>query len=199
MKPIEPRTLEEQRLHYAEVRRRLGLDRVQPQAPAVPKAVPARLEPRQVIRQTIKQQRESRVEQMRRRAQAAAELAALDQVPGRADVVRQIGELAEIVAESALSQPLTPRERLGDIMRRVAADHGISTEDLRGVSREKKVVLARNEFCWQARRTGRYSLPTIGTAVRRDHSTVLHAIRKHAALVGRPVHSTVLDKTGAEA
>lgn len=46
-----------------------------------------------------------------------------------------------------------------------------------GMGRHRSVAEARQIAIWLLRRRG-YSLPQIGAAMARDHTTVLHAIRK---------------------
>lgn len=61
----------------------------------------------------------------------------------------------------------------------VAAKHGVTAADIVGPSRTRKIVAARHEaigvvytHCRQV------SLPAIGRLFNRDHTTILHALRK---------------------
>lgn len=69
-----------------------------------------------------------------------------------------------------------------DIMRRlliqVAQAHGVSVQLITGRGRVAHVVEARREFCKLAHRAG-YSLPAIARAINRDHTTVLHFVRRN--------------------
>lgn len=75
----------------------------------------------------------------------------------------------------------TPRQ----IVARVAGLRGLRPEDLYGTSTIRRVAHARQEAMWEMRKWKRangthyYSLPRIGTQLQRDHSTVLHGIRRH--------------------
>jgi len=91
---------------------------------------------------------------------------------------------------------LTPAERAclggafgGGLMRRVldevAAAAGVSVADILGPSRRARVVAARQAVMAVLHRRG-WSSPRIGRALRRDHSTVLHGIRAHAARFAGP-------------
>ena len=73
-------------------------------------------------------------------------------------------------------QPISMR----DIACRVAERHGLTVDDLRGSDRTKRVAWPRQEAMAAIRETGRYSLPRIGKFFNRDHTTVIHAVRRVA-------------------
>jgi hypothetical protein len=88
------------------------------------------------------------------------------------------------VSEEAPVISLEPPKHLSEaqkIMYEVAVKHGIRLEDLRSPIRIKRFVLARHEAMWEIKRQRPgLSLPQIGRLFgNRDHTTVLHAIRKH--------------------
>ena len=58
----------------------------------------------------------------------------------------------------------------------------IQAEDLNGKSREQFYVYRRHYLCWALYRTNEFTLSQIGALFNRDHSTVLHSIRKHEEL-----------------
>lgn len=66
------------------------------------------------------------------------------------------------------------------IILETALRHGASPEDILGPSRVKVIVAARHEAIWRARQERPdMSLPQIGRAfANRDHTTILHAVRK---------------------
>lgn len=70
-----------------------------------------------------------------------------------------------------------PPETLLPILDRYAARARITRADILGRSRTKKIAQARGEVMNELRDLG-YSLPVIGDALDRDHTTVLHWIRK---------------------
>lgn len=75
------------------------------------------------------------------------------------------------------------------IVRQVAQKHGVSVKDVYSVRRDRPSVAARHEAMYRLREETTLSLPQIGRLLGgRDHTTVLHGIRKHAA--GR-IESTV--------
>ncbi len=67
------------------------------------------------------------------------------------------------------------------IMLVVSAITGISPNDLRSPRRNARVVRARFMHFWSCRKFTSYSLPQIGHYTgRKDHSSVLHGVRKVA-------------------
>ena len=79
-----------------------------------------------------------------------------------------------------LEVAVSPMTRL---VQRVAAVYAIPVKDLLGPSRRQNVLVPRQVAMYLARETTTLSLPKIGAALGgRDHTTVLHAWRKVAAL-----------------
>lgn len=74
---------------------------------------------------------------------------------------------------------------LGEI---VAECHGIGAEWLPHDCRTRRVAMARMQFCVAARqRIPGATYAEIGAVIRRDHGTVIHAMRRHAdQLAGDP-------------
>jgi hypothetical protein len=58
----------------------------------------------------------------------------------------------------------------------------IESEGLNGRSREQFYVFRRHYLCYALYRTQELTLSEIGKVFNRDHSTVLHSIRKHEEL-----------------
>ena len=80
--------------------------------------------------------------------------------------------------------PLTPAQI---IIREVAGKHGVTTDDIRGVSRKVEFVRARQEAVYEIKKRLHMSLPLIGKVIgNKDHTTVLHGIRKHAKINNLP-------------
>ena len=72
------------------------------------------------------------------------------------------------------------------IVAEVAAAHRLPVADLMGRSKLKHIVAARHEAMWRIRQvtwadgvTPRYSLPQIGRYFDRDHTSVIHACKRH--------------------
>jgi chromosomal replication initiator protein len=82
----------------------------------------------------------------------------------------------EIVAGTG--QPTSRGADLAAIMKRVAAAFGVTEKELLGSSRLRTVLVPRQVAMYLARELTGLSLPRIGTAFDRDHTTVLHACRK---------------------
>jgi hypothetical protein len=69
------------------------------------------------------------------------------------------------------------------ILEQTAAKYGMTVEDLKSAKRTRAYCQPRFEFYWRARRETSLSLPQIGRlAGGRDHTTVLHGVRKYEAL-----------------
>lgn len=66
------------------------------------------------------------------------------------------------------------------LMGEIAAAYGVTVEQICGPSRKRAVAWPRQELMWVLYKTGRYSMPQIARFIGgRDHTTVLHGIRKH--------------------
>lgn len=106
--------------------------------------------------------------------------------------VRRIEESLVRVFEMAASagKPVTPEFAaacLADdkssatphsIQQRVTEHYGLKLSQLAGRTSERRTVLARHTAMWIMRQLLPLSLPEIGEVFGRDHTTVLHAIRK---------------------
>lgn len=72
-----------------------------------------------------------------------------------------------------------------DVIRAVAAEHGLRPEQLTGPSRVPRIVTARYDGFARARDVLAASLMSIAAAFNRDHTTVIHGLRKHRACATR--------------
>jgi chromosomal replication initiator protein len=91
------------------------------------------------------------------------------------------GPLDRTTVEEVLSetgQPTSNGFDVAGIVKRVAAAFGVTERDLLGPSRLRRVMVPRQVAMYLAREVGGLSLPRIGAAFGRDHTTVLHACRK---------------------
>jgi chromosomal replication initiator protein len=91
------------------------------------------------------------------------------------------GPLDRAVIEQVLSgsgQSTSRGSRLHEIIKRVAAAFGITKKALLSPSRLRNVLLPRQVAMYLAHELAGLSLPRIGAAFERDHTTVLHACRK---------------------
>lgn len=63
--------------------------------------------------------------------------------------------------------------------------HGIAEHEMVGVRRTRQLANARQQLIWEIHDRFGMSLPQLGRMFNRDHSTVLHAIRKISAQRGQ--------------
>lgn len=75
---------------------------------------------------------------------------------------------------------MTPRERNLSYIGLVALRHNLTRQDILGYSRTAKVSMARQDCAAFFRERG-YSTVEIGRIMKRDHSTILHALKQHRA------------------
>jgi chromosomal replication initiation ATPase DnaA len=101
---------------------------------------------------------------------AAMDLAARQQI---AFLRQRIAEL-----EGRTPAPPNPRDRFAAVVDVVCAEFGVERELLLGVTRQAEVTLARHAAMALAQRCLAYSLPRIGRLLHRDHTTVLHGVRR---------------------
>jgi hypothetical protein len=115
----------------------------------------------------------------------------------------QIAELRAriIVLEGRSPVPLTlpPGEGFGRVASAVAAEFGVTLEDLLGERRHAPIAEARQVAMALGQRCCGYSLPRIGRLLRRDHTTVLHGIRTVARRCAEdPDFAARLDRLAAD-
>jgi chromosomal replication initiation ATPase DnaA len=89
-------------------------------------------------------------------------------------VIKQYRLVAYFRPKTEISRP-----RIHEIISEVAKRHGVTPIAIISDRRNTKLVAARHEAMWRARNETTYSLPRIGRAFRRDHTTVLHGVAKH--------------------
>jgi chromosomal replication initiation ATPase DnaA len=97
---------------------------------------------------------------------------------------RQITLLRQKIAqlEGRAPLPLPPGERFARVVDLVAAEFTVPRDLIMGVTRQADAVLARHAAMALAQRCLAYSLPRIGRLLHRDHTTVLHGVRRIARL-----------------
>lgn len=82
--------------------------------------------------------------------------------------------LTTVIPAAFLNNKRKAREMIADI----AEKHRVTFRDVIGVARFKEIVAARMEACFEiAKAFPSMSLSEIGRLVRKDHTTVIHAIR----------------------
>ena len=65
----------------------------------------------------------------------------------------------------------------------VCKKHGIQMQFIRGENRSKPTCAARHELCYRLYTETGMSYPQIGRFLSKDHSTVLHSVRRHKAIL----------------
>jgi hypothetical protein len=83
--------------------------------------------------------------------------------------------------------PVTEGLRSGlEIIEEVSQQTGVSVGEILGPRRAPNLVAARHLAMWRVhKRLPHYSLPRIGRLFRRDHTTILYAVRKIEARASR--------------
>ena len=89
-------------------------------------------------------------------------------------------KIAELEGRAPL--PLPPGERFARVVDLVAAEFTVPRDLVLGVTRQADAVLARHVAMALAQRCLAYSLPRIGRLLARDHTTVLHGVRRIARM-----------------
>ncbi|MBY0457050.1 MAG: hypothetical protein K2V38_06920, partial [Gemmataceae bacterium] len=90
-------------------------------------------------------------------------------------------DVRQTLAETG--QPTSSPLTVSGIVEHVARAFGITAKELLGASRLRGVLRSRQVAMFLARELTRLSLPRLGAAFGRDHTTVLHACRKIEAEV----------------
>lgn len=86
---------------------------------------------------------------------------------------------------SAAGKPLN---RIGAIQEATAAAYGVALEDMLSARRKQPAAFARQVAMTLAHDLTGYSLPRIGRAFFRDHTTVMHALRVVRARLAEDAH-----------
>lgn len=109
-------------------------------------------------------------------------------------------DMAEREARDLIRPPEPKRIRIEDIQRAVARKYNVSRSDLLSSRRTANVVRPRQMAMYLAKTMTLRSLPEIGRRFGgRDHTTVLHAVRKLEALVEKdPTISDTAENLKAE-
>lgn len=88
-------------------------------------------------------------------------------------------DILDVATAPPVDVPLTDAQQ---IIRETCLKHGFTRGELFSARRARLLVAARHEAMFRLSKETNMSLPAIGRRLGgRDHSTVLHGIRKHAA------------------
>lgn len=91
----------------------------------------------------------------------------------------ELAEEAAARAERIVAQPLRRELTVAHVLTEVSEEFGIQVRDLLGPWRRQRLVWPRHAVMALARRHTMASVPAIGRAMQRDHTTVLHGIAAH--------------------
>lgn len=72
-----------------------------------------------------------------------------------------------------------PRSEWRTILRETADKYDVTVEQMVGQSRKRQLIPARYEAAFRMSTEADMALPAIGRRLNRDHTTILHAIRRH--------------------
>ena len=101
-------------------------------------------------------------------------LTAYQQLSNAPAITREMVDraIADVVRDGAYVP--TPEAIINEIARYFQ----VTVEDIKGISRQKNIVTSRHIAAYLIRNLTNLSLPGIGTALNRDHATILASIRK---------------------
>jgi hypothetical protein len=108
--------------------------------------------------------------------------------------------LAEAQADAVVEAEATtmfPEKVMRRILGEVAEKHNLPAADIFKDRRVRHIVRARQEAMWRCSEETGYSYPRIGRFFGRDHTTVMHACRVHAARMAEGVATSPLAKPDA--
>lgn len=107
--------------------------------------------------------------------------------PRPRDIIKVMAEPEPVEAPAPFPHTILPQAHWRVIVREVCEKHDVLLVDLMSIRRPVKVVRARHEAMYRMRHETNLTLPQIGQRLGgRDHTTVLHGVRKHeAGLAGR--------------
>ena len=107
---------------------------------------------------------------------------------GRASVYTAAQRAIMTLEEVPLVIETTTQQRKA-IVRQICAALGVSVMSVMSLSRNPTLTLVRNYIMWKLAKHTTSSFPDIGRATGRDHSTVIHAIRKINGMLGEDVRN----------
>jgi chromosomal replication initiation ATPase DnaA len=87
-------------------------------------------------------------------------------------------------ANTSGAQFKTGLTKMANLLQATAGVTGVGVTDLKGTSRLQHVCRSRQIFFWLARHYTSCSFPQIGNYVGKDHSTVVHGVKKVSASIG---------------
>jgi hypothetical protein len=105
----------------------------------------------------------------------------------------------EIRGRPAVAPPLPRVVLIKEIIKAVAAEFGVTVEQIRGNYRTRKYVFPRHVAQYLACRICKLSLPIVGRHFYRDHTSVLSGRKKIERLIGEdPVVAALVERLEAQ-
>lgn len=146
-----------------------------------------RLEDKERKRQEAQEQRRADIEERKRKIAEKQELERSRQRQMSDEQKRQRFRLSWInmvaIAMERERLGYIGKTRLADIIEQVSDKYKCSVTLIKSAQRNKKICIPRFEFFWRSRNETEHSLPTIGRFCGgKDHTTVIHAIRRYEQL-----------------
>jgi len=127
-----------------------------------------------------KRQRQAAPDELRRRQEEGPERQGSELLRRAADAVRQ----ARAAAAAAVTTERRDAVPVHEIVKETAKRFDVSVMDILSGRRARGVVIPRQTAMFLSRELALCSLPEIGRRLNgRDHTTVLHAVRKIGALI----------------
>lgn len=124
-------------------------------------------------------------EQHHRETERKMEKLELDLADARARILSQ-AELMKVLDDSESGEPMDKRRPVHEIVAEVLQHYpGITWDDVKGIRRTRDLIAPRHA-CMRAVYNERkdLSLPRLGRIFQRDHTTLIHAIKKDFPLLG---------------
>ena len=123
-----------------------------------------------------------------RRAAVRASRKALDapiaEIPKFA-TIDAILSLKPLQSAGSDAQFQTGLNKMSNLLQATSAVTNIGVKDIKGLSRDVRVVRARHIFSWLCRHYTGCSFPQIGNYLGKDHSTVVHGVKKVSASIAQ--------------
>lgn len=86
------------------------------------------------------------------------------------------------IPQKYATYPRGPRAACRAFLAEAAERRGLTLDHLKSRDRTQRIAMIRQHAMAEAYATGKWSLLTIGHCIERDHTTVLHAVKKVRAL-----------------
>ena len=76
---------------------------------------------------------------------------------------------------------------LAKLVENIATLHNVTVADIKSEKRSRVYTRARHHFCYSALRRTKHSAAAVGRFLNRDHTSVLHAVNRHAQVNNLPL------------